>query len=54
MRAFWPLLKRELFAFFVTPLAWVLICVFLVVQGMHFYLLVDHFASQTEIASDQS
>ena len=54
MRAFWPLLKRELFAFFVTPLAWVLICVFLVVQGMHFYLLVDHFASQTEIASDQT
>ena len=25
MRAFWPIYKRELFAFFVTPLAWVLI-----------------------------
>ena len=44
MRAFWPIFKRELFAFFVTPLAWVLIVVFLVVQGMHFFLLVDHFA----------
>ena len=45
MRAFWPIYKRELFAFFVTPLAWVLIVVFLVVQGMHFFLLVDHFAT---------
>ena len=35
---FWPIYKRELFAFFVTPLAWVLIVVFLVVQGMHFFL----------------
>jgi ABC-2 type transport system permease protein len=42
--AFWPIFKRELFAFFVTPLAWVLIVVFLVVQGMHFFLLVDHFS----------
>lgn len=45
MRSFWPIYKRELFAFFVTPLAWVLITVFLIVQGMHFFLLVDHFAS---------
>jgi ABC-2 type transport system permease protein len=52
--SFWPIFKRELFAFFVTPLAWVLICVFLLVQGMHFYLLVDHFASQTEVMSDQT
>jgi ABC-2 type transport system permease protein len=54
VRAFWPLFKRELFAFFVTPLAWVLISAFLVVQGMHFYLLVDHFSSQTGISSDQT
>ena len=54
MRSFWPIYKRELFAFFVTPLAWVLICVFLLVQGMHFYLLVDHFSNQTEIVSDQT
>ena len=44
MRSFWPIYKRELFAFFVTPLAWVLIVVFLLAQGMHFFLLVDHFS----------
>jgi ABC-2 type transport system permease protein len=47
MRAFWPIYKRELFGFFVTPLAWVLVSVFLIVQGMHFYLLIDNFATAT-------
>jgi ABC-2 type transport system permease protein len=51
---FWPIYKRELFAFFVTPLAWVLITVFLLVQGMHFFLLVDHFSSQVQVMSDQT
>jgi ABC-2 type transport system permease protein len=32
----------------------VLICVFLLVQGMHFYLLVDHFSNLGEVASDQT
>ncbi len=54
MRSFWPIYKRELFAFFVTPLAWVLITVFLLVQGMHFFLLVDHFASSGLEVSDQT
>jgi ABC-2 type transport system permease protein len=54
MRAFWPIYKRELFAFFVTPLAWVLIVVFLIVQGMHFFLLVDHFARLPEVAGDET
>ncbi len=54
MRSFWPIYKRELFAFFVTPLAWVLICVFLLVQGMHFYLLVEHFSNVGEMVSDQT
>lgn len=53
MRGFLPIYKRELFAFFVTPLAWVLVTVFLLVQGMHFFLLVDHFANQT-VQSDQT
>jgi ABC-2 type transport system permease protein len=52
--AFWAILKRELFTFFVTPLAWVLIVVFLVVQGMHFFLLVDHFSLQADLASDET
>ncbi len=54
MRSFWPIYKRELFAFFVTPLAWVLITVFLFVQGMHFFLLVDHFANAGQQISDQT
>lgn len=54
MRSFWPIFKRELFAFFVTPLAWVLITVFLLVQGMHFFLIVDHFASSNGEASDRT
>jgi ABC-2 type transport system permease protein len=44
VRSFWPIYKREVFTFFVTPLAWVLIVVFLLTQGMHFFLLVDEFA----------
>jgi len=54
MRAFWPIYKRELFAFFVTPLAWVLITVFLFVQGMHFFTIVDHFANIGQAISDQT
>ncbi len=54
MTGFWAIFKRELFAFFVTPLAWVLIVVFLVVQGMHFFLLVDHFATAVDVASDET
>jgi ABC-2 type transport system permease protein len=47
---FWPLFKRELFAFFVTPLAWILLSVFLVVQGLHFAILVDHFTNAGDAA----
>jgi ABC-2 type transport system permease protein len=54
VRSFWPIFKRELFAFFVTPLAWVLIAVFLVVQGMHFFLLVDHFARSPDLSGDET
>jgi ABC-2 type transport system permease protein len=54
VRAFWAIYKRELFAFFVTPLAWVLIVAFLVVQGMHFYLLVEHFATQPDATGDET
>ena len=53
MRGLWPMLKRELFAMFVTPLAWVLIVAFLVLQGAHFYLLVLNFSSQMEVSADQ-
>jgi ABC-2 type transport system permease protein len=56
VRSFWPIYKRELFAFFFTPLAWVLVTVFLLVQRMHIFLLVDSFASAgaAAAASDQT
>jgi len=54
VRGLWPIYKRELFAFFVTPLAWVLILVFLVVQGMHFFLLVDHFSRDPGQGGDET
>ncbi len=53
MKGFWAVMKRELLAFFVTPLAWVLIVVFLLVQGLHFYTLVDQFSGSDEL-TDQS
>lgn len=52
MRGFWPILKRELFALFVTPLAWVLISSFLVLQGIHFWIIVTHYAQQPELSAD--
>jgi ABC-2 type transport system permease protein len=54
MRGTFAIAKRELFSFFVTPLAWVLIVVFLVVQGLHFNLLVDFYASQAEAVGDRN
>lgn len=53
MRGFVPIFKRELFAMFVTPLAWVIICVFLFLQGLHFTVLVDHFAGDAGMSADQ-
>lgn len=52
MRGFWPIFKRELFSLFVTPIAWVLITAFLVMQGLHFFLIVSHFANQADLAAD--
>lgn len=52
MNGFVAILKRELFALFVTPLAWVLLFVFLLLQGLHFYILVSHFAMQPGLAVD--
>jgi len=54
VRSFWPILKRELFAFWVTPLAWVLTCAFLIIQGLHFSVLVKNFAEMASIESDQT
>ncbi|MCC6645538.1 MAG: ABC transporter permease subunit [Polyangiaceae bacterium] len=54
MRGFFPVWKRELFSLFVTPLAWVVIVSFLVLQGLHFgFILLSHFANQGDMSSDQ-
>jgi ABC-2 type transport system permease protein len=45
VKGFLPIFKRELFALFVTPLAWVLMTTFLVVQGIHFFLLLSQYAT---------
>jgi ABC-2 type transport system permease protein len=52
MSGFVAILKREVLALFVTPLAWVVISAFLVVQGLHFFILVLHYAGQQQVAAD--
>lgn len=52
MKGFWPIWKRELFALFVTPLAWVVITSFLIVQGIHFFLIVTHYANEADLAAE--
>jgi ABC-2 type transport system permease protein len=52
VRGFWPVYKRELFSMFITPLAWVIIVVFLIIQGLHFSLLLGHFARQPDVVAD--
>ncbi len=49
MRGFYPIFKRELFSLFVTPLAWVLMTTFLVVQGIHVFLLVSQYATSVDL-----
>lgn len=53
MRGLFAIYKRELFSLFVTPVAWALIIVFLVIQGFHFYGLVVHFSNNVGLSVDQ-
>jgi ABC-2 type transport system permease protein len=46
---FWPIFKRELYSLFVTPLAWVLITTFLMVQGIHVFILVSQYATTVDL-----
>lgn len=49
MNGFWPIFKRELFSLFVTPLAWVLVTTFLMVQGIHVFILVTQYATTVDL-----
>jgi ABC-2 type transport system permease protein len=54
MSGFFAVLKRELFAFFVTPLIWVLLALFLLILGLQFSLLVAQFADTPASLLDSS
>jgi len=53
VRGFWAIWKREMLSLFVTPTAWIVIFLFVLFQGMHFYVLVEHFATSPEVSADQ-
>src|SRR5262249_16438270 len=45
--------RREMLSLWVTPLAWVLLFVFLMLQGASFYQILLHFASFSNVSIDQ-
>lgn len=53
MSGFWAILRREMLSLWVTPLAWVLLGVFLILQGGIFYSIVAHFASFSDLSVDE-
>ena len=52
MNGFLPIYKREMLSLWVTPLAWVLWLVFLLLQGGIFYNIVRHFSNLTDLSVD--
>ena len=52
MTGFAAVFRREMLSLWVTPLAWVLLSVFLVLQGGIFYSILAHFASFAELSVD--
>jgi ABC-2 type transport system permease protein len=47
---FFAVYRREMLSLWVTPLAWVLLVVFLLLQGAIFYSIVVHFSSLADLA----
>ena len=45
--AFWAIYRREMLAAWVTPLAWVMAFAFLLLQGVSFYIVIDHYTHFT-------
>lgn len=52
MTGFWPIYRREMLSLWVTPLAWVLLTVFLFLQGLSFYWIVRHLSTLAELSVD--
>ncbi|HBQ13229.1 MAG TPA: hypothetical protein DEF51_19495 [Myxococcales bacterium] len=53
MRATWTILRREVYALFVSPMAWVTLTVWLVWCGFQFFLLALYFTGQSEPSGPQ-
>lgn len=45
--------RREMFSLWVTPLAWIVAFAFLMLQGISFFLVVDHFTHFASASIDQ-
>jgi ABC-2 type transport system permease protein len=52
MSGFSAIFRREMLSLWVTPLAWVLLGVFLILQGGIFYSIILHFASVADLSVD--
>ena len=52
MSGFVAVYRREMLSLWVTPLAWVLLVAFLLLQGMSFSTMVSHYANLTELSVD--
>jgi ABC-2 type transport system permease protein len=52
MSGFVAVFKREMLSLWVTPLAWVLLFIFLLLQGASFYQILLHFASFSNVSID--
>jgi ABC-2 type transport system permease protein len=53
MRPFLAVFRREMLSLWVTPLAWVILFIFLLLQGASFYQILLHFASFSNVSIDQ-
>jgi ABC-2 type transport system permease protein len=50
LTAFWAIYRREMLAAWVTPLAWVMAFAFLLLQGVSFYIVIDHYTHFTSLS----
>ncbi len=52
MSGIFPVYRREMLSLWVTPLAWVLLVVFLLLQGLSFYSIVVHISNAQAVSID--
>jgi ABC-2 type transport system permease protein len=53
LSGFWAVYRREMLSLWVTPLAWLACFAFLLLQGISFYIVIDHFAHFSSLSIDQ-